>query len=321
MTSSPRRGLVIGCGGTLGAAWTAGALAAVSEALDWDPRTAEVLVGTSAGAELVTMLGAGVGVDELLAAYRGDPQARPELVRHLAAHPPMLPPLPALRLGSPKLLWSGLRGRMPLLATLSAGLPVGRGDARWLSELVDEFVSPGGWVSHPAIWLVAADFDSGERVAFGSPGAPALAMREAIRASWAVPGWLPPVISGGRRYADGGILSPTSADLVAPLGLDEVVVLAPMASADPGPARGLSRIERLVRTRMTRTLDAEVALLRASGVRVLRLDPGAEDLAALGPNFMDYRRVAGVLETALRTSKAAVRHAIDSVGEQARARE
>lgn len=53
MAGSQRRGLVVGGGGTLGFAWAVAALAAVEEQLDWDARTAEVLVGTSAGAEVV----------------------------------------------------------------------------------------------------------------------------------------------------------------------------------------------------------------------------------------------------------------------------
>lgn len=62
---TPRRGLVIGCGGVLGGAWSIAALDSVRHALDWDPREAEILVGTSAGAVLVALLGAGVSVDRL----------------------------------------------------------------------------------------------------------------------------------------------------------------------------------------------------------------------------------------------------------------
>lgn len=64
---SKRRGLAIGCGGTVGAAWIVAALAAARDVLAWDPREAEVLLGTSAGAETVTMLGSGVSVDDLVA--------------------------------------------------------------------------------------------------------------------------------------------------------------------------------------------------------------------------------------------------------------
>ncbi|MER2208920.1 MAG: patatin, partial [Rhodococcus sp. (in: high G+C Gram-positive bacteria)] len=44
--STPKRGLAIGCGGTLGFAWTVAALASVRDALDWDPREATAIIGT-----------------------------------------------------------------------------------------------------------------------------------------------------------------------------------------------------------------------------------------------------------------------------------
>ena len=44
------------------------------------------------------------------------------------------------------------------------------------------------------------------------------------------PGWYAPVLVAGRRYVDGGTLSSTSADLLAGENLDEVYVLAPMAT-------------------------------------------------------------------------------------------
>ena len=46
------RGLVLGAGGVLGAAWTIGALVALREHLDWEPGAADVLIGTSAGSVL-----------------------------------------------------------------------------------------------------------------------------------------------------------------------------------------------------------------------------------------------------------------------------
>ena len=53
--AAPRRGLVLGAGGVLGAAWTIGALTAVQDELGWDPREAEVLIGTSAGSVLALL--------------------------------------------------------------------------------------------------------------------------------------------------------------------------------------------------------------------------------------------------------------------------
>ena len=66
-TPSPRRALVLGCGGVAGGAWSIAALHHLEQKLDWDARDADILIGTSAGAVLATLLGSGVSVDQLLA--------------------------------------------------------------------------------------------------------------------------------------------------------------------------------------------------------------------------------------------------------------
>jgi NTE family protein len=310
--TTPSRGLVLGCGGTLGAAWTIGALHSLQQATRWDPREAEVLVGTSAGAEMAALLGGGIGVEELLAAQLASRDARPELVGHFATPPRALPPRPAAFPGSPRLARHALGRTVPALAGLSGLLPQGRGDARWLASLADLLTPAGQWIRHPATWLVATDFDTGRRTVFGHPDTRPVALRDALRASWAVPGWFPPVRIDGRRYADGGILSTASADLLVHRGLDEVYVVAPMSSRSPGPRRGLGRAEALLRRVMTRTLDAECAALRAAGTRVIRIEPTTADLEVMGGNFMDPRRRLTVLEASLRTTRAVVRECLKS---------
>lgn len=304
-----RRGLVIGCGGTLGFAWTAATLAALEQELGWDARTADVLVGTSAGSEAVALLGAGRSAPSVVAALSGS-QQDPVLARHLGRHPGMVPPVPRLSWPATGLVRAGIRGDVDPTAALAGLLPRGRGDATWLEELGEALAGSAGWVEHPATWLVAADAATGERVAFGSPGAPDASLGEAIAASWAIPGWFGPVPIQGRQYVDGGTVSTASADLVLPLDLDEVIVLAPMASAGPAPARGAARIERMLRSRMSRGLDAELAALMDAGTRVVRIHPSAEDLDVMGANFMDLRRRDQVLATAVRTAPAQIRAAL-----------
>ncbi len=298
-----RRGLVIGCGGTLGAAWIVAALAAVRDALDWDPRTADVLVGTSAGAELVTVLGSGVGVDELVA-MQDDSTTHPVLARHLRSGPGRFPPLPRLSVGAPRMALHRSRSQQRLLTAGSGLLPVGGGDAGWLERLATDLNPGRSWVAHPATWLVAMDYATGERVPFGAPGAPEAPIGAALRASWAVPGWFPPVRIGGRRYIDGGAASTASVDLLVPYDLDELVVLAPMASTGRIPAAGPGHyLERQLRNRMSAKLDAEIAAVRAAGTRVLRVDVTAADLAVMGPNFMDGRRRRDTFEHSLRSTR------------------
>ncbi|MBF6334026.1 patatin-like phospholipase family protein [Nocardia transvalensis] len=308
---SQRRGLAIGCGGTLGAAWIVAALAAVRDVLAWDPREAQALIGTSAGAELVTMLGSGVGVDEVVALQRGT-ITHPVLLRHLRDEPGRFPPLPRPRLGAPgqalRTLAAGrVSGGQRLLTAGSGLLPSGGGDAGWLQRLA-EGLNPGReWVPHPATWLVAMDYATGERVAFGSPSAPAANLGAALRASWAIPGWFPPVTIAGRRYVDGGAASTASVDLLDSLELDELVVLAPMASTGRLPATSPGHLlERQLRNRMSARLDSEIAYLRSTGTKVLRIDATAADLAVMGPNFMDGRRRPDVFEHSLRSTRRAV---------------
>jgi NTE family protein len=300
-----RRALVLGCGGTVGGAWTVGALAALADHLQWDPRDSVAIVGTSAGASLAAMLGAGVGTEDLVAAQRGDPSA-PDAVRRFFAEPPRaVPSIPRPGISSTNLAVKGLWRRQPLLSAAGVA-PIGRGSTAFLDRLADGLVGSRPWVDHPATWLVATDLGSGARVAFGARGNPVVPLRYALRASWAIPGWFPPVTAHERRYADGGILSPTSADLVRQLDVDEVVVIAPMASPAGIAAHGLGqRLEALaLRRHMSRILAGEVAQLRRMGLPVLQVLPGPEDLAEMGPNFMDPRRRLRALDVAAATVPA-----------------
>jgi NTE family protein len=298
-----RRALVLGCGGTVGGAWTVGALAALADHLRWDPREASVIVGTSAGASLAAMLGAGIDVAELVAAQRGDASA-PESVRTFFTRPPRpVPPVPRPGITSRAVAWRGLWRRDPVLA--AAGLaPIGRGTTAFLDGLADGLVGSRPWVDHPATWLVAIDLASTTRVAFGARGMPVVPLRHALRASWAIPGWFPPVTAHGRRYADGGIASPASADLVKQMDVDEVVVVAPMASTSgAASAAGVGlRLEALaLRRRMSRVLTEELAQLRRMGLPILHVLPTGADLTAMGPNFMDPRRRLAALDIAAGT--------------------
>ncbi|RJQ81817.1 patatin [Pseudonocardiaceae bacterium YIM PH 21723] len=294
-----KRALVIGCGGTVGGAWQVGALHAIRDALGWDPREADVLVGTSAGSHLSAMLGMGLSVDDLVAAQRDEPGS-PDAARLFFTRPPSaLPSLPAPRPTAAGLTRRAWRGGQRLVAAASLA-PTGRTDPAFLDRLARDLTT-GDWVTHPAVWLVAVNTRLAQRVAFGAPDAPAATLSEALRASWSVPGWYPPVTIGGDQHLDGGAWSPTSADLLADRELDEVVIISPMTSK-PDDVRipGLAgRVEGLLRARMNRTLDAEEALLRSRGIRVLRVHPGAQELALLGPNFMDPRRRLPALDAAL----------------------
>lgn len=317
MSRSRRRrrrvGLALGGGGVLGAAWMAGALTALQERLDRPLHEVDIVVGTSAGSVLAAALRCGVGVDEIVAHQRGTVMAALPALGDIDRESGSRPPLPRLRLGSTRLLVSAARAphRVHPWVAASALVPQGRAQHRTLTGLVHALLAnaegrvPPARLAWPAlpVWIMSVDYESGRRVAFGRAGAPAAPLPDAVVASCSIPGWHEPKVIGNRRYVDGGLRSNTSVDLLSRVPLDEVYVLAPMASYETDRSRNPAlRAERFVRQLIANGLTREVAKVRATGATVHALTPGPEDLAAMGLNMMDPARRSVVLETSLRTS-------------------
>jgi len=305
----PRRGLVIGAGAAVGGAWALGMLCALAET---EEATAfEVVVGTSAGSVLAALLGSGVpprAMAEMLSGTAGPaidagavgPVVVPDRVHRVLTDIPWPVPIPGnLRLAVRTL---GQPGRHTVRAAVAALAPRGRGSLAPVGELIDEVCGPGGWPARPRTWVVAMDFDSGGRVVFGAAGQPVTSLPEAVMASCSVPGIFPPRQIGSRRYVDGGAVSVTNADVLAEEDLDEVLVLAPMATAGPDLRKSAAgRLDRRLRHHLNQRLAWEVARLTAAGMTVRVLAPTTEDLAVMGADWMDFRRRRSVLETAVRT--------------------
>ena len=313
-TQKPRRGLVLGGGGVLGGAWAVGALEAIDEVHGISPSEFDVIVGTSAGSVLGALVGAGVSIASLRDHQRGEQITDGPLAGYLwdyeTATGGRRPSMPRLRgPGSVRLMASSLRHglKMPPTAVLSAFLPVGNGSLERVGHLIDAMTPMGAWSPHPALWVVAMDYEAGHRVVFGREDAPQVPLSDAVMASCAIPGWFEPVTIDGRTFVDGGAWSATSADVLVGHGLDEVYVVAPMVSFETDePDTLLSRLERRWRVSVTRRCESEVEELREDGARVTVLGPGPEDLRAMGGNIMDGRRRLDVLETSLRTSRVAL---------------
>jgi NTE family protein len=322
-----RRGLVLGGGGVLGFAWMVGALRALEHEEGFDVRDIEVCVGTSAGSILAALVGMQVGVDAILRHQQGIPlPADPRIDwDHESDTGGALPPRPNFGLGSPHLLRQAARHplQVPPLVAASALLPRGRGTLEPVGRMIDGLaiallddrvagateagVRPP-WPRRPQTWIVATDYTGGRRMVFGRKGAPPASISAAVQASCAIPAWYAPVIIDGRPYVDGGTYSPASIDVLADLELDEVWVLAPMASfAVDRPRSPVARVERRFRRAATRRLLAEAMRLREAGTAVTMLGPGPEDLQLMGANLMDPRRRNDVLAMSLRTSAAALR--------------
>lgn len=311
-------GLVLGAGGVMGGAWLTGALHALATETGWDPASADCIVGTSAGSMIGGLLAAGVPPWFMVAHSAGesfegltDSEGQPAehadraggaaFKLHWGA-PPIGP-------GSWRLILNSLREpyrHRP--AALGAGwLPRGVVSTEPLKDTVRRVV-PTGWADHPSLWIVACDYATGRRVAFGRAGAPSADLADAVAASCAIPGFYRPVEIAGRRYVDGGLWSTSNLDIPRRAGLDLAICLNPTSSLHPTHAwNPAERIAEALRNQSGRRLGWEAKRLREQGTKVVLIQPTAADLAAMGPNLMSRRNRNPVIRTAIATVAEQVR--------------
>ncbi|MGI8664055.1 MAG: patatin-like phospholipase family protein [Acidimicrobiales bacterium] len=294
-------GLVLGAGGIVGQAYHAGVLAALELDLGWDPRTADVIVGSSAGSITGTALRLGVPAHDLAAVAADSPLSAEgsALLEALGRGTPLLPPfnprdvLRGWRLPSAALLARVARrpwAFRPAVAAVTC-LPPGRVDISVHATALDALAG-GDWPE--GLWICAVRRDDGARVTFGRAGAPPARLAQAVAASCAIPGYFSPIEIGDVEYVDGGVHSSTNADVLRDAELDVVVVVAPMSSVHgrvgvPDAALRWSAHSRLER---------EIRRLRARGTEVVRFEPGARTLRVMGVNAMADNRNAAVAREA-----------------------
>ena len=126
---------------------------------------------------------------------------------------------------------------------------------------------------------VATDLDSGQRTVFvrGNTG-------QAVRASCSVPGVFEPAMIRGRRYVDGGVVSPIPVDAARQLGADFVIAVDISARPDGGNPQGMLNIVGQSITIMGRQL-ANQEIARADVV----IRP---DLGGIGPTDFEQKNLA-----------------------------
>src|SRR5690606_28523654 len=157
-----KRGLVLGGGGVLGAAWSVGALCALERHLDLDVREFDHVVGTSAGSVLAAFIGSGITPTQLRDHQLGGAVDGPlgELGwDYDTATGGRLPPRPRFGVGSPRLVARNARRlrRMPPTAVISALLPEGRGSLDGVRTMMEALSPNGSWALRPGVWIVAMD--------------------------------------------------------------------------------------------------------------------------------------------------------------------
>jgi NTE family protein len=311
----PRIGVVFGAGGVLGNAYLSGAAVALHQVCGFEPRTASVLVGTSAGSVHAALYGAGLPahfglwrtrggrMPETVMGVQGDPdpgetQTLKDIFTPARALPRIGPQARSLALRSVLQPWR-TRAEVMLTAWLPEGMFTNVAIGHALQRVV-----PSGWAPHPRTWITALNLRNGERVVFGQVGAPRAHLDRAVRASCAIPGLYRPVKIGRDRYVDGGMHSPSNADLVADLDLDLVVIINPMSSLEGHAAAGfVDRYLYPLRRMAGRRLAAELRVLAERDLPTLVIQPQARDLTVFSRNLMDSRPRRMVAETAVETTR------------------
>ena len=310
----PRVGLVLGGGGVLGQAYHAGVLRALEADLGWDARTAEVVVGTSAGSITGALLRSGIpGADLAAWAERAPLSVEGELLAELFGDEfPELEPLRPGDLLRPM--------RIPPRAMVTRALlrpwqfrPMAAGTtlmAPGRLDIVDHLaplatVEGSAWPKRD-LWICTVRRRDGRRVVFGRSGAPPAPLHLAVAASCAIPGYFSPVRIGDRAYVDGGAHSPTNAALVAPLGLDLVIVISPMSGR--GPLQ--PGVPGLLRRHSGRRLARELRAVRAAGTPAVVFEPTPAAQSTMGIDLLARTRVAEVVAAGTDDARALFEHPV-----------
>ncbi|MEZ5166390.1 MAG: hypothetical protein R2695_07815 [Acidimicrobiales bacterium] len=229
-------GLVLSAGGPVGDPWHTGVVARLQETVGWDARRADLIVGTSAGSITGTR-----AAGRPVARRSGHPARRRHTERRRSRHRrsdrhALCRARRGTRLAT-HLPQDGCARRVAALAPptrCGPRSPRCPGDAvrAALQARMNELM-PGGWPSDP-LWIVAVRVSDGRRGV--RPRRRPRRCRAGGTGLVGDPGVYEPCRIGEREYVDGAVHSSTNADLVAPLGLDLVVVSSVMTASDAAAA-------------------------------------------------------------------------------------
>jgi NTE family protein len=278
--------LVLGGGGAAGNAWEIGIIAGLAEAGVDLTETADLVIGTSAGATAAAQVRSGIPASELLASVLSPP-VRP--VGQSREQPPSLPMATVFE--RMRAIGAAANSAADLCRAMGAFglecdsvLEPGAGQRR---AMVAARLPRSGWPDRPMV-VVAVDAYTGELAAFDRHSGVDLV--DAVIASTALPGLVPTHSINGSRYIDGGVRSKEHADLAS--GYANVVVLSPLSGVsrtppEPGadPAGQFEGLRRAPEWGVD--LESEIKVLRGQGSRVEVITPDADSRAAMGSNQMD----------------------------------
>lgn len=249
--------LVLGGGGALGWVYHAGVIGALR---DRGMLLAEIntVIGTSAGAAVAASMRAGADPDEIVSTMARPPSAeqRERVMSEVRAARKSVRPL------SGRLARDAWHARGNAVLALAGLLPRGL----FPTAFADQFPgvpSLSGWPE--GLWIPAVRVADGELVVFGRDRRD-VSVATAVEASSAVPGMFQPKRIGDHDYIDGGVVSPTHADLALASDSRHVLISSPMTR----PSR------RFLARHARAQLQREIAALEAAGRHAVVVEPTHE---------------------------------------------
>lgn len=272
--------LVLGGGGAAGNAWMIGIVAGLADAGFDLTEIADLVIGTSAGANAAAQVLSGIPPAELLAATLTPPPVPPAgQPRPQAAGPRMEAVFERMRTISAAAATQTELQRAMAAYGIESDPAFGPEIREQRRALVARRLPSPDWPERPLL-IVAVNADTGELATFDRNSGVALV--DAATAAISLPGAGPTHQINGTRYISGGVRSVDNADLAA--GYRNVIVLSPFSGRTgplpPGQFEGLHRPPGA-------DLTSEVERLRNAGSRVEVITPDPNSRAAMGTNQMD----------------------------------
>lgn len=292
-----RTAIVMGAGGTVGVAYHAGVLKALLDAgITTD--SADLMVGTSAGAIASSVARTGHDIDDLWNLTQDDvnpfdedaPFLRPEIVYQRGWRTPA---------GLGRRIVGGayvVQRSITKWPTVSPPKQLQRYYRAGFGSVTEQRAEYATWTGEEwpeqRLALCAFDIVSGKRLVMGDPKRRSLPLPDAIRAASAVPMLYPPVRHGKRMLVDGVVHSATNIDVAVDAGAELIIVAAPQ-SYDPDSPPPLHI--RSGRELFHRRTERELRKAREAGARVLMVRPSPAEVDVHGLNLL---RKDGHAETA-----------------------
>jgi NTE family protein len=237
-----RTALVLGGGGFTGGVYEIGALRALDLlAVNRTINDFDVIVGTSAGSFVGSLVANGVTPEEMMRVVNQQPPSpfrdvdRGQLMRPNVGEfvqSAALLPFRILNVAKTVATQRGL-SLVDVAAEIAQGLPSGLYSTRGVEQYLDGVLGEAGRVNDfrelkRELYLTATDVDTCERIVLGDEGWDDVSIAKAVSASTALPMVYKPVELGGRQLIDGGIRSTTNVDIAVERGAKFIVVVNPL---------------------------------------------------------------------------------------------